>query len=141
MKDGVGSDNVISVTLNFTHTAKNAKNVLCVCARVAHVSTVAIDLSVIACIYTPFSQGMNFTAAMTAMAVVAPRSGRYAPHIILRPTATMAFVPLTLLNSRSCFKSIRTVVWFLNCIMLRSQRTRCEYLHCSNRWSFTAAVP
>ncbi|KAI9521245.1 hypothetical protein NQZ68_007559 [Dissostichus eleginoides] len=34
------------------------------------------------------------------MAVVAPRSGRYAPTIIVRPTATMAFVPLKLLKSR-----------------------------------------
>ena len=53
-------------------------------------------------------QGGIFTVAMTAMAVVAPRSGRYAPQIIVRPTATMAFGPLTLLKSRSCFKSVRT---------------------------------
>ena len=77
---------------------------------------------------------------MTAIAVVAPWSGRYAPQIIVRPMATMAFVPLKLLKSRSCFKSVRAVVWSLNCIMLRSQRTRCEYSHCSNRWSFTSCV-
>ena len=91
-------------------------------------------------LWSSHNQGRNFTAAMTAMAFVAPRSGRYAPQIIVRPTATMAFVPLKLLKSRSCFKSVRRVVWFLNCIMLRSHRTRCEYSHCSNRWSFTAAV-
>ena len=56
-------------------------------------------------------QGRNFTAAMTAIAVVAPRSGRYAPQMIVRPTATMAFVPLTLLKSRSCFKSVTCLIY------------------------------
>nr|XP_010782195.1 PREDICTED: uncharacterized protein LOC104956407 [Notothenia coriiceps] len=39
----------------------------------------------------PVDQGRIFTAAMTAMAVVAPRFGRYAPQIIVRPKATMAW--------------------------------------------------
>ena len=68
-------------------------------------------------------QDRNFTAAMMAMAVVAPRSARDAPKIIVRPTATMAFEALILLKSRSYFKSVRAVVWSLNCILLRSHWT------------------